>query len=130
MKTVTINNLYSDLEESISELSDNPLPVLQSRFIVERALKEGPTSYGIIPEKGSVGASRDIAPLAHMALPLLGYGEFWNDDGTAVIPAEKCLDAHGIETIDLQAKDGLSPINGTQLMCAYRAFCSKSHCIF
>lgn len=75
-----------------------------------------------IPEKGSVGASGDLAPLAHMALPLLGYGEFWNENGTDTLSAEKVLNDHNIKPIDLQAKDGLSLINGTQLMGAYGAY--------
>ncbi|MGM0545573.1 MAG: histidine ammonia-lyase [Bacteroidota bacterium] len=75
-----------------------------------------------MPEKGSVGASGDLAPLAHMSLPLLGYGVFWNEDGTDTIPAEKVLKEHGLKPIDLQAKDGLSLINGTQLMGAYGAY--------
>ena len=75
-----------------------------------------------MPEKGSVGASGDLAPLAHMSLPLLGYGLFWNEDGSDTIPAEKVLNEHGLESIDLQAKDGLSLINGTQLMGAYGAY--------
>ncbi len=75
-----------------------------------------------VPEKGSVGASGDLAPLAHMSLPLLGYGLFWNADGTDTIPAEKVLEEHDLRPIDLQAKDGLSLINGTQLMGAYGAY--------
>ncbi len=75
-----------------------------------------------IPEKGSVGASGDLAPLAHMSLPLLGYGEFWNQEGTGTIPAGELLQKHGLEPIDLQPKDGLSLINGTQLMSAYGAY--------
>ena len=75
-----------------------------------------------MPEKGSVGASGDLAPLAHMSLPLLGYGLFWNKEGTDTIPAEKVLNDHDLEPIDLQAKDGLSLINGTQLMSAYGAY--------
>lgn len=75
-----------------------------------------------IPEKGSVGASGDLAPLAHMSLPLLGMGVFWNDDGTDTIPADEILKKNGVEPIDLQPKDGLSLINGTQLMSAYGAY--------
>lgn len=75
-----------------------------------------------MPEKGSVGASGDLAPLAHMSLPLLGYGLFWNEDGSDTIPAEKVLNEHDLESIDLQPKDGLSLINGTQLMGAYGAY--------
>jgi len=75
-----------------------------------------------IPEKGSVGASGDLAPLAHMSLPLLGYGSFWNKEGDDVIPAEKVLQEHNIDPIDLQPKDGLSLINGTQQMSGYGAY--------
>lgn len=75
-----------------------------------------------VPEKGSVGASGDLAPLAHMSLPLLGYGVFWNEEGTDTIPAEEVLNDHNLDPIDLQAKDGLSLINGTQLMGAYGAY--------
>lgn len=75
-----------------------------------------------IPEKGSVGASGDLAPLAHMSLPLLGLGDFWNEEGTDTIPASKLLEEYGLEPIELQAKDGLSLINGTQQMSAYGAY--------
>lgn len=75
-----------------------------------------------MPEKGSVGASGDLAPLAHMSLPLLGYGFFWDSDGNDTLPAEKVLNEHNLDPIDLQAKDGLSLINGTQLMSAYAAY--------
>lgn len=75
-----------------------------------------------MPEKGSVGASGDLAPLAHMSLPLLGYGLFWNDDGTDTIPAKKVLEEHDLEPLELQPKDGLSLINGTQLMAGYGAY--------
>jgi len=75
-----------------------------------------------IPEKGSVGASGDLAPLAHMSLPLLGLGEFWNEKGTDTLPADQVLKKNGLEPIDLQPKDGLSLINGTQLMSGYGAY--------
>lgn len=75
-----------------------------------------------VPSRGSLGASGDLAPLAHLALPLIGYGAFWNDSGTATLPADVVLDQHGLEPITLQAKDGLSLINGTQLMSACGAF--------
>ncbi len=69
-----------------------------------------------IPSKGSVGASGDLAPLAHLALPLLGYGYFWDRTGDDTIPATDVLQQHGMGPIELHAKDGLSIINGTQLM--------------
>lgn len=198
--SVKISSLYEDLQQSINKLRDDPSTVKESRGIVENALQNDKTYYGIntgfgvlanqrvsdeklsqlqrnlilshsvgvgdlvpkkicrlmlqlkvhalgigysgisvetfqrllfflehdlipaVPEKGSVGASGDLAPLAHMALPLLGYGYFWNDDGTDVVEASVILKKHGIEPIELQPKDGLSLINGTQLMSAYGAF--------
>jgi histidine ammonia-lyase len=75
-----------------------------------------------IPSRGSVGASGDLAPLAHMALTLLGHGYFWNAEGTSTVAADAVLAAEGIEPIELQAKDGLSLINGTQFMTAYGAW--------
>ena len=200
MMRVAIKNLSTDLSRSLSGLRNDASAVRASRAIVERALDEGRTSYGIntgfgalarqkigadalkqlqrnlilshavgtgdpipkeiarlmmklkvhalgigysgiseetferllffiendmipvIPEKGSVGASGDLAPLAHMALPLLGFGEFWDESGTQPVPAKSLLDDHNLQPIDLQAKDGLSLINGTQLMSAYGAF--------
>lgn len=75
-----------------------------------------------MPDKGSLGASGDLAPLAHMSLPLLGLGYFWNEDGTDTIEAMKVLEEHNLEPIELQPKDGLSLINGTQLMSSYGAY--------
>ena len=75
-----------------------------------------------IPSRGSVGASGDLAPLAHMCLPLIGRGEVWNETRSARIPAMEALTAKGINPIHLQAKDGLALINGTQMMAAYGAY--------
>ncbi len=75
-----------------------------------------------IPQQGSLGASGDLAPLAHMALPLLGYGMFWTKDATAVEPAETVFAREGLEPVTLHAKDGLALINGTQMMSAYGAY--------
>src|SRR6056297_172120 len=75
-----------------------------------------------VPSRGSLGASGDLAPLAHLDLPLLGRGQFWTDDGTAQRPAAEALAAHGLDPITLHAKDGLALINGTQMMSAYGAF--------
>jgi histidine ammonia-lyase len=75
-----------------------------------------------IPSRGSVGASGDLAPLAHMCLPLIGRGEVWDETRSRRIPAETELLKKKIEPIHLQAKDGLALINGTQMMTAYGAF--------
>ncbi|TVQ65276.1 MAG: histidine ammonia-lyase [Balneolaceae bacterium] len=76
----------------------------------------------VIPQKGSVGASGDLAPLAHMSLPLLGYGQIWNPEGTAGIETSEALTSFSLDPLELQPKDGLSLINGTQFMCAYGAW--------
>ena len=200
VKKVRISSLRKDLTESVNQLRKNPDQVRRSREVVENALTDGKSYYGIntgfgalasqrvdgkdlrqlqrnlllshsvgvgspipkeisrlmlqlkvhslslgysgisietlnrllvfldldlipvIPEKGSVGASGDLAPLAHMSLPLIGLGEFWNKDGTGTLPAREVLERHELEPIDLQPKDGLSLINGTQLMSAYGAY--------
>jgi histidine ammonia-lyase len=72
-----------------------------------------------VPSRGSVGASGDLAPLAHLALPLVGEGEAWHD-GELLAGAE-ALAATGLEPTRLAAKEGLSLINGTQFMAAYGA---------
>jgi histidine ammonia-lyase len=72
--------------------------------------------HPIIPEKGSLGASGDLAPLAHMALPLIGQGEVWHDGQSR--PAAEALRAAGLEPITLAAKEGLALTNGTAVMCA------------
>ena len=69
-----------------------------------------------VPARGSVGASGDLAPLAHLALPLVGEGEA-TLDGRLVSGAQALAEA-GLEPIVLEAKEGLSLINGTQFMTA------------
>ena len=71
----------------------------------------------VVPSRGSLGASGDLAPLAHLALPLLGEGELWDGDRPA--PAADVLARHGLAPVTLHAKDGLALINGTQFMSAY-----------
>lgn len=197
---VRIAHLYDDLRRSLEALRADPARVLASRRVVEAALGDGSTYYGIntgfgalareridagqlaklqrnlllshavgvgplvpkeisrlmlglkihalglgysgvspetferllyyaehdlvpaVPSRGSVGASGDLAPLAHLALPLLGLGAFWDEGGTGTIPAHEVLEAHGLAPVALQPKDGLSLINGTQLMSAYGAY--------
>jgi histidine ammonia-lyase len=76
----------------------------------------------VVPSKGSVGASGDLAPLAHMALPLIGRGSFWATDGIGSEPAADVLERFRLEALSLSPKDGLALINGTQLMSAFGAF--------
>ncbi|HYO89730.1 MAG TPA: histidine ammonia-lyase, partial [Candidatus Limnocylindrales bacterium] len=72
--------------------------------------------HPVIPEKGSLGASGDLAPLAHMALPIIGEGEVVYADQR--IPSAAALRAVGLAPISLAAKEGLALTNGTAVMCA------------
>ena len=72
-----------------------------------------------IPEQGSVGASGDLAPLAHLALALIGEGELNHPGGRG--PAAEVLAAHGLATVTLGPKEGLALINGTQAHTAVAA---------
>ncbi|WP_300721486.1 histidine ammonia-lyase [uncultured Alistipes sp.] len=75
---------------------------------------------GILPvvyQQGSLGASGDLAPLAHLSLPLLGLGEVEYEGRQC--PASEVLEALGWQPIELQSKEGLALLNGTQFMSAY-----------
>jgi len=72
-----------------------------------------------IPAQGSVGASGDLAPLAHLALALIGEGQAYYDG--KLIAAADALDAAGFAPLELAAKEGLALINGTQYMTALGA---------
>jgi histidine ammonia-lyase len=73
----------------------------------------------VVPEQGSLGASGDLAPLAHLALPLIGEGEvaFEGERMPAIVALEKA----GLDPLELEPKEGLSLINGTQGMLAVGA---------
>lgn len=109
------------LQLKIHSLSLGYSGVSESTFLQLLALEEHDI-LPWVPSRGSVGASGDLAPLAHMCLPLIGRGEVWDDDLTTKIPAKLALEKKGIEPVSLQAKDGLALINGTQMMAAYGAF--------
>ncbi len=74
-----------------------------------------------IPEQGSVGASGDLAPLAHLALALTGEGAFVGGTSTEPEPARAVLAREGIAALDLVEKEGVALLNGTALMAAYLA---------
>ncbi|MBN1661034.1 MAG: aromatic amino acid lyase, partial [Anaerolineae bacterium] len=72
--------------------------------------------YPVVPIQGSLGASGDLAPLAHMALPLIGLGEVvYQGEG---LPAREALARAGLEPVTLGAKEGLALTNGTAMMAA------------
>lgn len=74
----------------------------------------------VVPEQGSVGASGDLAPLSHLFLPLLGEGEVWFKD--EIKPTRQVLNQFNLQPIELQAKEGLGLINGTQFILAHALF--------
>ncbi len=73
-----------------------------------------------VPEQGSVGASGDLAPLAHLALALLGEGAFLDAEGRGE-PAARVLAREGIPPLELAEKEGVALVNGTALMTSYLA---------
>ena len=75
--------------------------------------------HPVVPEQGSVGASGDLAPLAHLALPLIGRGQV-EFRGT-LVPSLLALREAGLEPLTLEAKEGLALLNGTQMMGALGA---------
>lgn len=81
-------------------------------------------NQGVLPvvfNQGSLGASGDLAPLAHLSLPLLGLGEV-NYKGQKLASSE-VLDILGLEALELESKEGLALLNGTQFMAAYGTWC-------
>ncbi len=75
----------------------------------------------VIYTQGSLGASGDLAPLAHLSLPLLGKGEVYFEE--KIVAAQEILEKLNWQPIKLQAKEGLALLNGTQFMSAYGVYC-------
>ena len=71
----------------------------------------------VVPEKGSVGASGDLAPLAHLFLPLIGHGEVYHRGVRK--PTREVLQEYGLAPLQLGPKEGLALINGTQFILAF-----------
>ena len=90
-------------------------PLLVDRLLDFLRLRIHP----VVPEQGSLGASGDLAPLAHLALPLIGRGQA--EFRGAVVPGLIALREAGLEPIVLEAKEGLALLNGTQMMSAIGA---------
>jgi histidine ammonia-lyase len=79
----------------------------------------------VVFELGSLGASGDLAPLAHLSLPLIGEGNVYvKEHSTFKIQHSKLvMQAHNLKPITLKSKEGLALINGTQFMSAYGVYC-------
>jgi histidine ammonia-lyase len=82
--------------------------------LIEAMLERGVTP--VVPAQGSVGASGDLAPLAHMTAAMIGAGEAWLDGQR--MPADKALAQAGLTPVTLGPKEGLGLINGTQFSTA------------
>lgn len=90
---------------------------------VQRLLEMYNSAYRpLVYTLGSLGASGDLAPLSHLSLPIIGEG-WLTDNKNKVWPAPKVLHHLGWGPIQLQAKEGLALINGTQFMSAYGIYC-------
>jgi histidine ammonia-lyase len=76
--------------------------------------------HPVVPSRGSLGASGDLAPLAHLALVLLGEGEA-TVDGAGPGPGDEALGRAGLQPVQLEAKEGLALLNGTQQMAGIGA---------
>ncbi|WP_078832393.1 histidine ammonia-lyase [Sediminibacterium ginsengisoli] len=77
----------------------------------------------VIYTQGSLGASGDLAPLSHLSLPLIGLGEVYHNGKK--VPAAVVMEQLNWKPIQLQSKEGLALINGTQFMSAYGLYCLK-----
>ena len=111
MLAIRANSLTMGVSGIRPEVVDTMLDLVNSGY--------APT----IPSVGSLGASGDLAPLAHMAMSLIGEGEFMHRKGTewVEIQAKTVFENIGGEPVILSAKEGLSLINGTSQMAAYLA---------
>ncbi len=90
-------------------------PELIERLLLLLRLRIHP----VVPSQGSVGASGDLAPLAHLALPVIGHGQV-EVEGQSM-PAAQALASAGLEPLVLEPKEGLALLNGTQMMAAIGA---------
>jgi histidine ammonia-lyase len=79
-------------------------------------LKQG--VHPVVPSQGSVGASGDLAPLAHLALAMIGEGAVWLENARGRMPSAEALKRAGVQPLVPEAKEAISLINGTQAMLA------------
>jgi len=99
--------------------------------VIERIIWHVETNViPLVPEQGSIGASGDLAPLAHLFLPLIGLGSL-SKDGKNYQKAAEILNEHDLIPLKLHAKEGLALINGTQFISAHAVIISEkfSNCL-
>ena len=116
LPTELVRGMMLLLAASLARGRSGARPVVVETLLAMLAARVHP----VVPSIGSVGASGDLAPLAHVALALIGEGEARDASGQ-VRPAAVLLDAAGIATVVLEAKEGLALLNGTHLMAAMAA---------
>ena len=99
-------------------LRANVLPAISGArpILIDTLLAMLEPEFYFLPEKGSVGASGDLAPLAHLALTVIGEGEAFHKGER--LPSAEALRRAGIEPLQLEVKEGLALLNGTQAMAA------------
>jgi histidine ammonia-lyase len=112
--------LHSDIVKRMLWLKIRSLSMGHSGVrleVIERLiLMHNHNCFPVIPSIGSLGASGDLAPLAHLSLPLIGEGEVYFND--KIITAKQWLEMVGLEPLILKEKEGLALLNGTQFMSA------------
>lgn len=108
----TVRAMLTILAASLCRGRSGVRPVTVRRLVA--AINAGVTP--VVPSIGSVGASGDLAPLAHAILALMGEADVFYDDQR--MPGDRALEHAGLEPIDLEAKEGLALLNGTHLMAA------------
>ncbi|XP_052322987.1 histidine ammonia-lyase-like [Oncorhynchus keta] len=101
-----------------SNLAEATGSMLQSNLAEATGIIASCLSF--VPEKGTVGASGDLAPLSHLALGLMGEGKMWSPK-SGWADAKYVLEAHGLKPISLKPKEGLALINGTQMITSLGA---------
>ncbi len=117
------NPLHEDIVRGIILLRINALSKGYSGIRIETLesligmLNKGITPF--VPEKGSLGASGDLAPLSHVALTLIGEGEAYYEG--KLIPGREAMEKAGVPVIELSSKEGLALNNGTQVMTSVGA---------
>jgi histidine ammonia-lyase len=94
---------------------------VQTETIERLVMMYNSNALPVVYEQGSLGASGDLAPLAHLSLPLLGLGEM-NASGRRISGAE-WLNQMGLEPLRMRSKEGLALLNGTQFMSAFGVWC-------